>query len=91
MLHPTGGRHAGPGEPVAARLAWPLGPGRFPAGLGLQTGHPAGTVRLGLPLQLGNPFLQTIDDGLLLRDNADQNVPASGVEVNFRIHPSYMT
>ena len=42
VLHPLGGRHAGPGKAVAARLAWPLGLGRFPVGFELQTRHPPG-------------------------------------------------
>ena len=91
MLHPLGGRHACPGKAVAARLAGTLGPSRFPAGLGLQTGRPAGGVRFGIPLQSGNPFLQAFDDGLLLRDDVNQDVPVSGVEINFRIHPRFMT
>ena len=91
VLHPLGGRHAGPGKAVAARLAWPLGLGRFPVGFELQTRHPPGTAGFGLPFQLGNPFLQPPDGGLLPDDDPDPDIPVGDGEVNFRFHPSYMT
>ena len=91
VLHPLGGRHAGPDKAVAARLAWPLGLGRFAVGSGLQTRHPPGTAGFGLPFQMGNPFLQPFDDGLLPDNDPDQDIPVGDGEVNFRIHPSYMT
>ena len=91
MLHPLGGRHAGPGKAVRPTLAWFLGLGRFPLGFGLQPGHPARALGFGRPFQLGNPFLQPLDDGLLPYDDGNQDVPVGSLEVNFLIHTHYMT
>ncbi len=65
--------------------------GWLPVGLGLQTGHPTGTAGFGLTLQLGNPFLQARDDGLLAYADGDEHIPVNGGQVNFRIHTRYMT
>ena len=91
VLHSMGGRHAGSGKALATRPAGFLWLGRFPVLFGLQTGHPSRALALGLPFQLGNPFLQKCNGGLLLGDNVDQDVPASGLEINFPFHPTCMT
>jgi hypothetical protein len=91
MLHPLGGGHADAGEAVRQTLAWFPGLGWLAVSLGLQTEHPARAFGFGLPLQLGNPFLQTRDDGLLAYDDGDEHIPVNGGQVNFRIHTRYMT
>ncbi len=91
MLHPSRGRHATAGKAVGPTLAWSLALGRYPAGLGFQTGHPPGTAGFGRPFQLGNPFLQALDDGLLSGYDGDEHIAVSGGQVNFRIHTRYMT
>ncbi len=91
VFHPLGGRHAGAGEAVGTRLARPFGLGRFPVGFGLQTGHPARAAGFGLPFQLGNLFLQPLDDRLLPDDNGNQDIPVGSLEVNLPVHAHYMT
>ena len=91
MLHPLGGRHARTGKTVATRLAWLLGLIRLRHGFGLQTGHPARALGFGSPFQLGDPFLQALDDGLLADDDANQHIPVGGGQVISRIHTRYMT
>ena len=97
-LHPVGGRHADAGKPLATGLARLLGLGWLSVSLGLQPGHPPGTARFGLTLQLGNPLLQPFDGSLLLDDqvpllddDADQRTLASGPKLNFPIHGTYLT
>ena len=65
VFHPLGGRPAGASKAVGPRLAWFLGLGRLLLGFGLQTGHPAGAAQFVPPFQLGDPFLQALDDALL--------------------------
>ena len=91
MLHPLGGRHAGAGKAMGPRLAWFLGLGRPLLGFGLQTGHPTGAARFVPPFQLGNPFLQALDDGLLPHNDGNQQIPVGSAEVDFPIHSRYMT
>ena len=74
--------------PTLARL---LGLVRFPVTFGLQTGHTAGAARFAAAFQLGNPFLQLINDGLLADDDADENIPVGSPEINFPVHPIHMT
>ncbi len=76
---------------MATRLAWTFGLGWLPVGFGLQTRHPPGTAGFGLPFQLGNPFLQPFDDGLLPDDDANEDIAMGSLEIGFGIHPSYMT
>ncbi len=91
LFHPLGGRHAGASKAVGPRLAWFLGLGRLLLGFGLQTGHPAGAAQFVPPFQLGDPFLQAPDDGLLPLNDGNQHIPVRSAEVDFRIHPRYMT
>ena len=91
VLHPLVGRHPGPGEALRPTLAWFLGLVRFPVALGLQAGHTAGAARSGPPFQMGNPLLQLINNGLLPDDDADEHIPVGSPEINFTVHPSYMT
>ncbi len=91
MLHPLGGRHAGPGETVGPRLAGLLGLGRFPVGFGLQARHPSGAFGFGPPFRLGDPLLQPFDDGLLPEDDVDQHIPVGGGEVDFMLHGPNLT
>ncbi len=91
VLHPLLRRHSGSGAALGPTLAWLLGLVRFPVTFGLQTGHTAGTARFGLPFQLGNPFLQLIYDRLLPDDDTNEHIPVSRPEINFPVHPSYMT
>lgn len=95
MLHPMGGFHTGPGETVAAGLAWFLarfiGLLRVPVRFGFQTRHPARDFGCRLPFQLGNPFLQGLDDCLLPDDDANQDIPIRGGQVNFSFRSLNMT
>ena len=91
MLHSVGGRHAGSGKAVRPGFARLLGTCWLPVRFGLQTGHPAGALGFGLAFQLGNAFLQPLDDGLLSDYDANQDIPVGGPEIDFGIHPSYMT
>ena len=91
VFHPLGGRHAGASKAVGPRLALFLGLGRLLLGFGLQTGHPAGAAQFVPPFQLGDPFFQTLDDGLLPLNDGNQHIPVRSAEVDFRIHPRYMT
>ena len=91
MLHSLGRRRAGPGKAVGSRLAWLLGSIRLPLGFGLQTGHPSRNPGFGPPFQLGNPFLQVLDDGLLPNDDPNQNIPVGGGEVDFMLHDPNLT
>ena len=75
MLNSLGRRHPGAGKALATRLAWLLGLPWFPVSFGLQTGHPTRAFGFGLPFQLGNPFFQPFDDGLLPDDDPNQHVP----------------
>ncbi len=85
MLHPLGGRHAGPGKAVATRLAWTFGLGWLPVDFGLQTRYPPRTAGFGLPFQLGNPLLQPFDDDLLPDDDADGAIAMGSPESLFTI------
>ena len=91
MLHSVGGRHPASGKAVRSGFAWPLGTCWLPVRFGLQTGHPAGAAGFGLAFQLGNPLLQPLDDGLLADYDANQDISVGGPEIDFSIHPSYMT
>ncbi len=91
VLHPLGGRHAGPGKAVGTRLAGRFGLGRFPVGFGLQTGHPTRAPGFGRAFQLGNPLLQPLDDDLLPDDDGNQDIPVGSLEINFPVNAHYMT
>ena len=91
MLHSVGMRHTGSGKAVRSGFARFLGLGWLPVCFGFQTGHPAGALGFGLPFQLGNAFLQPLNAGLLSDDDANQNIPVGSPEIDFGIHPSYMT
>ena len=91
VLHPLGGRHAGPGKAVGTALPGPFELGRFPVGFGLQTGHPTRAPGFGRAFQLGNPFLQPLDDHLLPDDDGNQDIPVGSLEINFLVHAYYMT
>ena len=58
VLHSMGGRHAGSGKAMTARLAGLLRLGRLPLLFGLQAGHSPRVLALALPFQSGNPLLQ---------------------------------
>lgn len=93
VLHPLGGRHALPGKAVATRLAGLLGLGWLAVCFGFQTGHPAETAGFGRPfqLELGNLFLQTLDDGLLPDYDGNENIPVSSLQAVLNSHIRYMT
>ena len=63
----------------------------FPSALGFRPGIRRAPPGLVHPSILGNPFLQPLDDGLLPGNDANQDIPVGGGEVNIRIHSSYMT
>ena len=90
VLHPSGGRHAGPGKAARARFAWFPGRRRLTIGFGLQTGHPTRTLGFGPPFQLGNPFFQALDERLLPDDDFDQNLPVGSPEVSLSIHATHI-
>ena len=77
MLHAVGGRHAGSGKAVRSGFARFLGTCWLPVCFGFQTGH----FGFGLPFQLGNAFLQPLNDGLLSDDDANQNIPVGSPEI----------
>ena len=58
---------------------------------GLQACHSAGAQGFGLAFQLGNPFLQALNDRLLSDDDRNENLAAGAVQVNSGIHAYYMT
>ena len=98
VLHPLGGHRADPGKAVGPSLARLLGLGWLPVSLRLQSGHLAVPAGFRPSLQLGDPLLQALDDGLLsdeqvplLSDNAQQRISVESGEVNFREHSRYMT
>ncbi len=91
MLHPLVGRHSGSGKARATGLARLLGSIRSPVAFGLQAGHPSRTAGLALAFRLGDPLLQEFNDGLLSDDDADEHIPVGSPEINFTVHPSYMT
>jgi hypothetical protein len=82
VLYPLGGCHAGAGKALGPRLAGPFG---------LQAWHSAGARGFGLAFQLGNPFLQALNDRLLSDDDRNENLAAGAVQVNSGIHAYYMT
>ena len=90
VLHPSGGRHAGPRKAARARFARFPGRRRLAVAFGLQTGHPARTLGFGPPFQLGNTLLQALDDRLLPDDDVDQNLPVGGPEVSLSIHATHI-
>ena len=91
VLHTLVGRHSGSGKARATGLARLLGSIRSPVAFGLQAGHPSRTAGLALAFRLGNPLLQAFNDGLLSDDDADEHIPVGSPEINFTVHPSYMT
>ena len=91
MLHSLSGRHADPGKALATLLAWLLGLHRLSLAFRLQTGHTARTPGFGLPLQLGHSPLQPLNDVLLSHDDANQDIPAGGFQIDSPIHHPYMT
>ncbi len=91
VLHTLVGRHSGSGKARATGLARLPGSIRLPVAFGLQAGHPSRTAGLALALQLGDPLLQAFNDGLLSDDDADEHIPVGSPEINFTVHPSYMT
>ena len=91
MLHPLVGRHSGSGKARATGLARLPGLIRVPVAFGFQAGHPPRTAGLAPAFQLGNPLLQAFNHGLLSDDDADEHIPVGSPEINFTVHPSYMT
>ena len=76
VLYPLGGCHAGAGKALGPRLEGPFGLGRFTTRFGLQACHSAGAQGFGLAFQLGNPFLQALNDRLLSDDDRNENLAA---------------
>ena len=86
------GRHAGSGKALATRPAGFLWLGRFPVLFWASDRASVASPCSWPALPVGQSvFSKSAMVGLLLGDNVDQDVPASGLEINFPFHPTYMT